>query len=78
MKLSLATLFFAAPAAAFAPSASFGVNTALKMSTEAATEKVRNELQNNLWCSCINEYIFCVLVESSSVHVHVHERETTE
>ena len=41
MKLALATLFFAAPAAAFAPSASFGVNTALKMSTEAATEKVR-------------------------------------
>mmetsp|Transcript_24061 Transcript_24061/g.35810 ORF Transcript_24061/g.35810 Transcript_24061/m.35810 type:complete len:403 (+) Transcript_24061:123-1331(+) len=40
MKLALATLFFAAPAAAFAPSASFGVsNTALKMSTEAATEK---------------------------------------
>mmetsp|Transcript_14862 Transcript_14862/g.18837 ORF Transcript_14862/g.18837 Transcript_14862/m.18837 type:complete len:404 (-) Transcript_14862:340-1551(-) len=41
MKLSLATLFFAAPAAAFAPSASFGVNSALKMSTEAeaATEK---------------------------------------
>ena len=41
MKLSLATLLFAAPAAAFAPSATFGVNTALKMSTEAATEKVR-------------------------------------
>jgi len=39
MKLALATLFFAAPAAAFAPSASFGANTALKMSTEAATEK---------------------------------------
>jgi len=39
MKLSLATLFFAAPAAAFAPTASFGANTALKMSTEAATEK---------------------------------------
>ena len=40
MKLALATLFFAAPAAAFAPTASFGVNTALQMSTEAATEKV--------------------------------------
>jgi len=39
MKLAFATLFFAAPAAAFAPSASFGANTALKMSTEAATEK---------------------------------------
>jgi len=37
MKLSLATLIFAAPAAAFAPSASFGVNSALKMSTEAET-----------------------------------------
>ena len=43
MKLSLATLIFAAPAAAFAPSASFGVNSALKMSTEAETaDKVRN------------------------------------
>lgn len=41
MKLAIATLFFAAPAAAFTPSASFGVNSALKMSTEAATEKVR-------------------------------------
>lgn len=47
MKLALTTFFLAAgPAvAAFAPSASFGVNTALKMSTEAeaATEKVRRE-----------------------------------
>lgn len=42
MKLAIATLFFAAPAAAFAPSASFGANSALKMSTEAATEKVRD------------------------------------
>ena len=41
MKLALTTLFLAAPAAAFAPSASFNVNTALQMSTEAATEKVR-------------------------------------
>lgn len=39
MKLALATLFFAAPAAAFAPSASFGASSALKMSTEASTEK---------------------------------------
>ena len=42
MKLALASLLFAAPAMAFAPTGSFGVqNTALKMSTEAATEKVR-------------------------------------
>jgi len=40
MKLALATLLFAAPAVAFAPSSNFGVaNTALSMSTEAATEK---------------------------------------
>ena len=45
MKLALATLLFAAPAAAFAPSSNFGVaNTALSMSTEAATEKVRSTL----------------------------------
>lgn len=39
MKLALTTLFIAAPAAAFAPYASFSVNSALQMSTEAATEK---------------------------------------
>ena len=44
MKLAIATtLSLAASAAAFAPSASFGVNTAMKMSTEeATTEKVRD------------------------------------
>ena len=46
MKLALATLFFAAPAAAFAPSASFGASSALKMSTEASTEKVRMTEEN--------------------------------
>jgi len=40
MKLSLATLAFAAPAAAFAPTNSFGVRSALKMSTETSEEKV--------------------------------------
>merc|ERR1719487_229655 len=39
MKLSLATLFLAAPAEAFAPSASFSASSALKMSTEVETEK---------------------------------------
>jgi len=40
MKLSLASLLFAAPAAAFAPSGSFGVpRTSLNMSTETE-EKV--------------------------------------
>jgi len=39
MKLALATLFFAAPAMAFAPASSFGVNSALKMSTEVTEEK---------------------------------------
>ena len=43
MKLALAPLFFAAPAMAFAPSASFGAMSALRMSTETETEeKVRN------------------------------------
>eukprot|EP00560_Eucampia_antarctica_P008556 CAMPEP_0197824710 /NCGR_PEP_ID=MMETSP1437-20131217/1923_1 /TAXON_ID=49252 ORGANISM="Eucampia antarctica, Strain CCMP1452" /NCGR_SAMPLE_ID=MMETSP1437 /ASSEMBLY_ACC=CAM_ASM_001096 /LENGTH=402 /DNA_ID=CAMNT_0043424451 /DNA_START=56 /DNA_END=1264 /DNA_ORIENTATION=- len=40
MKLSLASLLFIAPAAAFAPSSTFGASrTALGMSTEAAAEK---------------------------------------
>ena len=43
MKLALATLLFAAPTAAFVPSASFGAGrTALSMSTEVEAEtKVR-------------------------------------
>lgn len=41
MKLALASLFFAAPAMAFAPVGSFGINSALKMSTETSEEKVR-------------------------------------
>ena len=43
MKLALATLLFAAPAAAFVPSASFGAGkSAMYMSTEVETEeKVR-------------------------------------
>jgi hypothetical protein len=50
MKLALTTLCLAVPAAAFAPTASFGVNSALKMSTEEATsEKVR---RNNLLSEC--------------------------
>jgi hypothetical protein len=40
MKLALASLFLAAPAMAFAPSAHFGASSALKMATET-TEKVR-------------------------------------
>jgi len=39
MKLSLATVLFAASAEAFAPSASFSASSALKMSTEVETEK---------------------------------------
>jgi hypothetical protein len=41
MKLALATLVFAAPAYAFVPTGSFGVQSALKMSTETSEEKVR-------------------------------------
>jgi hypothetical protein len=42
MKLTIASLFLAAPAMAFAPAGSFGINSALKMSTETSTdEKVR-------------------------------------
>ena len=41
MKLALATLAFAAPAVAFAPTTSFGFRSALKMSTETSEEKVR-------------------------------------
>jgi hypothetical protein len=47
MKLVIASLFLAAPAMAFAPSASFGVNSALKMSTETETEKVRSHVSNS-------------------------------
>jgi len=39
MKLALASLVFAAPAMAFAPAGSFGVNSALRMSTETSEEK---------------------------------------
>lgn len=46
MKLALASLLFAAPAMAFAPSASFGVNSALKMSTETEQEKVRPRVRD--------------------------------
>jgi hypothetical protein len=42
MKLALTSLFLAAPAMAFAPSAHFGASSALKMATET-TEKVRIE-----------------------------------
>jgi hypothetical protein len=41
MKLALASLFLAAPAMAFAPSAHYGASSALKMATET-TEKVRS------------------------------------
>ena len=63
MKLALATLLFAAPAVAFAPSSNFGVaNTALSMSTEAATEKV-----------CFTFFLMCVLVSSiSQIHLIDH------
>ena len=46
MKLALASLFFAAPAMAFAPTASFGVRSALKMSSETETEE---KVRENLW-----------------------------
>jgi fructose-bisphosphate aldolase class II len=39
MKLALATIAFAASAQAFAPAASFGASSALKMSTETSEEK---------------------------------------
>jgi len=44
MKLSLATLLFAASAEAFAPSASFSASSGLKMSTEVETEKAFSKL----------------------------------
>jgi hypothetical protein len=44
MKLAVASLFFAAPAMAFAPTASFGVRSALKMSAETETEEKVSEI----------------------------------
>jgi len=53
MKLALATLVFAAPAFAFVPSGSFGVQTALKMSTETSKEKVRESPSSFEICMCV-------------------------
>lgn len=52
MKLALATLVFAAPAYAFVPTGSFGVQSALKMSTETSEEKVRESVLQCLVCNC--------------------------
>ena len=81
MKLALASLIFAAPAAAFAPTGSFGVqNTALKMSTEAATEKVRSivflafkehegHVLSNVWIAELTIQIARQIVESIETNI---------
>jgi hypothetical protein len=64
MKLALASLFFAAPAVAFAPARSFGVNTALKMSTETSEEKVRilsmEFTQKNVLFGRLIDILYCL------------------
>ena len=49
MKLALATIAFAASAQAFAPAASFGASSALKMSTETSEEKVSSFCEKDVF-----------------------------
>lgn len=49
MKLALATIAFAASAQAFAPTASYGASSALKMSTETSEEKVSSFCEKDVF-----------------------------
>ena len=70
MKLSLASLLFAAPAAAFAPSGSFGVpRTSLNMSTETE-EKVSWKIMGGKWNHVICERSLGKIVDAERSKWH--------